>query len=89
MKMNNEKILVSRQPIAKIVITPKGDYDSEVNYEPLDLVFHGGASYLAKMASQNKEPSADPASEGYVYWQLIAASGAGAPYVDNGILSWV
>lgn len=43
----------------RILIMPKGNYDSSVTYEMLDLVKHNGTSWLAKKTTTGIEPSAD------------------------------
>lgn len=40
----------------KILITPKGNWDANKEYEILDLVKHNGTSWLAKEPSTNIEP---------------------------------
>ena len=54
----------------RILIMPKGNYDSSVTYEMLDLVFYNGASYIAKKTVVGIEPSAEQSE----YWQLLCAS---------------
>jgi hypothetical protein len=41
----------------RILIMPKGEWKAETTYEMLDLVFHGGASWLAKKEVIGIEPS--------------------------------
>lgn len=41
----------------RILIMPKGNYDSSVTYEMLDLVKHNRKSWLAKKTSKGIEPS--------------------------------
>jgi hypothetical protein len=41
----------------RILIIPKGNYNAETTYEPLDLVFHGDTSRLAKKNAVGIEPS--------------------------------
>jgi hypothetical protein len=41
----------------RILIMPKGEWNAETTYEMLDLVFHGGASWLAKKEVIGIEPS--------------------------------
>ena len=41
----------------RILIIPKGNYNAETKYEKLDLVFHSGASWLAKKDAVGIEPS--------------------------------
>lgn len=47
----------------RILIMPKGTYDSSATYEMLDLVFHNGVSWLAKKTVIGIEPSVS--NEGY------------------------
>ena len=49
----------------RILIIPKGDYDSTATYEMLDLVKHNGTSWLAKKESTGIEPTVENAE----YWQ--------------------
>jgi hypothetical protein len=49
----------------RILIIPKGDYDSTVTYEMLDLVKHNGTSWLAKKESTGIEPTVANSE----YWQ--------------------
>lgn len=41
----------------RVLIIPKGDYNEEYEYEMLDLVGHGGATWLAKKTVKGIEPS--------------------------------
>ena len=41
----------------RILIMPKGTWNAEVEYEMLDLVFNGGASWLAKKTVVGVEPT--------------------------------
>ncbi len=43
----------------RILIMPKGDYNAETTYEMLDLVFHGGTSWLARKEVIGIEPSGE------------------------------
>jgi len=51
----------------RILIMPKGDYDSSATYEMLDLVKHNGTSWLAKKTATGIEPSAANSE----YWQDV------------------
>ena len=42
----------------RILIMPKGTYDSSATYEMLDMVHHNGTSWLAKKSVTGIEPSA-------------------------------
>ena len=50
----------------KILIMPKGDYDSTKTYQILDLVKHGGTSWLAK---QEVPVGIAPTNANAEYWQ--------------------
>ena len=54
----------------RILIMPKGNYDANTEYEMLDLVFHGGASWVAKKNAKGIEPSL--ANE---EWWMLMCSG--------------
>lgn len=49
----------------RILIMPKGDWNSETTYEMLDLVRHNGTSWLAKSESIAVEPT----EANSAYWQ--------------------
>lgn len=51
----------------RILIMPKGNYDSTLTYEMLDLVKHNGTSWLAKKTSVGIEPSKANSE----YWQDV------------------
>lgn len=52
----------------RILIIPKGDYDSTKTYEMLDLVKHNGTSWLAK---KDVAVGVEPTVENSEYWQNI------------------
>ena len=54
------------QTLGKILIIPKGDYDSSATYEFLDLVRHSGTSWLAK---KNVPAGIEPTTVNAEYWQ--------------------
>lgn len=58
----------------RILIIPKGNYDSSVTYEMLDLVKHNGKSWLAKKTSVGIEPSESNAD----YWHK---------FLDNNVVN--
>ncbi len=51
----------------RILIMPKGNYNPSVTYEMLDLVFNGGASWIAKKTVTGIEPSEASAE----YWMKM------------------
>ena len=54
----------------RILIMPKGNYDSSVKYEMLDLVYHSNTSWLAKKDSVGIEPS----DSNVEYWHKLCES---------------
>lgn len=54
----------------RILIMPKGNYDSGVTYEMLDLVFNGGASWVAKKTVVGIEPN----EENTEHWMKMCDS---------------
>lgn len=64
----------------RIGFVAKGDYDSSINYEQLDVVYHNGSTWMAVQDSQGQEPSED--SE---YWQLAVA--AATDHIQQSIVS--
>lgn len=56
----------------RILIIPKGDYDSTVTYEMLDLVRHNNASWISKKENKGVEPSESNSDT----WQVMAKDGA-------------
>lgn len=57
----------------RILIIPKGDWDANTQYEMLDLVRDGNASWIAKKDNIGVKPS-----ETSDAWQLMAKDGASA-----------
>lgn len=69
--------------LGKVCITPRGDWSNSTQYYVMDLVRYNNNSYLAKENNKNKAPT------NTVYWQLLIASTADQPTIDeNHILSW-
>ena len=56
----------------RILIMPKGNYNTETEYEMLDLVFHNGKSWVAKKTVQGIEPSEAEMSADY--WMKMCES---------------
>lgn len=57
--------------LGKVAIVPKGAYDNATQYERLDLVTHGGASYLALKSNLGLTPIGNTDAN----WQLLAQNG--------------
>lgn len=51
----------------RILIIPKGDYNSGTTYTMLDLVYHNGTSWLAKKTVAGIEPSTATSE----YWHKL------------------
>lgn len=51
----------------RILIMPKGNYDSSATYEMLDMVHYNGTSWLAKKTAKGIEPS----EANNEYWQIV------------------
>ena len=56
----------------RILIIPKGNYNAESTYEMLDLVYHNGASWIART---NVASGIEPSDANKDYWQKMAQSG--------------
>ena len=56
----------------RILIIPKGNWDANTDYEMLDLVRHGSASWIAKRANKGVEPSESNSDD----WQVMAKDGS-------------
>ncbi len=54
----------------RILIMPKGNYNAETTYEMLDLVFYGGASWVAKKTVVGVAPTEDT-EEGRECWMKM------------------
>ena len=54
----------------RILIMPKGNYDANTEYEMLDLVFNGGASWVAKKNVMGIEPT----DENTEHWMKMCES---------------
>ena len=55
----------------RILIIPKGDWDTNTQYEMLDLVRHGNASWISKRENKGVEPSEANSDD----WQVMAKDG--------------
>lgn len=58
----------------------KGYYSADATYDFLDVVYSGGASYVAK-----KETKGNPPSENSEYWQILARGGAEGDFASKAI----
>ena len=52
----------------RILILPKGNYNAESTYEMLDLVYHNGASWIART---NVASGIEPSDANKNYWQKM------------------
>ena len=65
--------------LGKVACTPKGDYNEATAYVVLDIVAHGGGSYMALQNVQGVTPSNDG-----VNWMRLAAPGEKGDKGDTG-----
>ena len=63
----------------KILIMPKGNYDSATSYEMLDLVLHNGTSWLAKKSCTGIEPTTANSE----YWHCMFDADAFAASLES------
>ena len=61
----------------RILILPKGSYDSTTTYEFLDAVYYQGSTYICKKTALNVLPSNTE------YWQIMAQGTASASVAGN------
>lgn len=61
----------------RILILPKGSYDSTTTYEFLDAVYYQGSTYICKKTALNVLPSNTE------YWQIMAQGTASAAVAGN------
>lgn len=55
-----------------------GEWDGQTQYTKLDITYHDGSSYVAKIDNKNANPSENPD-----VWQLMAAGGHWATMTDE------
>lgn len=67
----------------RILILTKGLWNSQINYEQLDLVTYNGFAYLARKASVDVNPSQDTLME---YWQPFGKAAEIATTSDPGLV---
>ena len=53
---------------------PKGEWNAETDYDMLDLVRHGNASWISKRPNKGVEPSESNSDD----WQVMAKDGVSA-----------
>ena len=63
---------MARQTLGKVMMLLKGEYDSNTQYEILDVVTYNGSSYVAKQSTQGNLPTNTN------YWLLLAEKGDAA-----------
>lgn len=61
---------MSREKIGKVALTPKGEYNSSSQYEPLDVMTHSGKAYVVLSDVKGVTPSNDG-----VNYQLLVSDG--------------
>ena len=65
----------------RVLLLFKGTYSSSTQYQPMDVVYYNGSSYVSQKTSTGRTPTDYPS-----YWQLLAG---GADLVQNGALAYV
>ena len=70
----------------RILIMPKGNYDSSATYEMLDMVYHNGKTWLAKKTTTGIEPN-EANSEHWHNFINISTATIGAIPTSGGIAS--
>lgn len=58
---------MSASSAGRVLLLPKGDYNSATTYKPLDYVNYNGSTYVCKQQCTNTVPT------NTTYWQLMAA----------------
>lgn len=61
----------------RVLLIPRGDYDSNTTYEMLDIVSYNGSSYIAKGTTTGNLPT------NTTYWQLSAYGGQASNLAGN------
>lgn len=60
--------------LGRVLPVFKGTYSNTTTYQPLDIVYYNGSSYVAKQTSTGHVPPSAPA-----YWQIMALKGELSP----------
>ena len=61
--------------LGRVVPIYKGWWASNKEYQKLDVVYHGGSSFLAKTTSIGEEPIVDETVED-AYWVMLSKGGS-------------
>ena len=72
---------MARQTLGKVMMLLKSEYDSNTQYEILDVVTYNGSSYVAKQSTQGNLPTNTN------YWLLLAEKGDAATINGYNVLS--
>ncbi len=67
----------------RILIIPKGDWDSLTTYDMLDLVAYNGVAYIARQTNVGQNPSSDVSM---TYWQPFGTASAIATTTSAGLV---
>lgn len=67
----------------RILIIPKGDWDSLTTYDMLDLVAYNGVAYIARKTNVGQNPSTDASM---TYWQPFGTASAIATTTSAGLV---
>ena len=61
--------------LGRVVPIYRGWWASNKEYQKLDIVYHGGSSFLAKTTSMGQEPKVEDGSED-TYWVMLSKGGS-------------
>jgi hypothetical protein len=53
--------------VGRILIIPQGNYNPDVEYDMLDLVFHNGTSWICHQKCKGVEPNESNSN----YWEIL------------------
>lgn len=67
----------------RILIIPKGDWDSLTTYDMLDLVAYNGVAYISRQSNVGQNPSTDVSM---TYWQPFGTASAIATTTSAGLV---
>ena len=74
--------MATTNTLGKVVVTPKGNYDATITYEPLDIVNNNGATYICLESCTGVTPGSNAAK-----WMLLANSETYSLSLTGNVLS--
>ena len=60
--------MATTNTLGKVVVTPKGEYDATITYEPLDIVSNNGSTYICLESCTGVTPGSNATK-----WMLLAS----------------